>query len=64
MHRWSLPSRERELKRRAVDKAIADGTVAPLAGARIETDPTVMVKCWIDVAPLAGARIETFWQGR
>ena len=55
----SLPSRERELKHASRYCHVKSPWVAPLAGARIETDRP-RPRCGIVfVAPLAGARIET-----
>ena len=55
----SLPSRERELKRRLSAALHSGAQVAPLAGARIETVNAMERLCLSIVAPLAGARIET-----
>ena len=55
----SLPTRERELKRRVRDRERRVGGVAPHAGARIETVNGARRPQQHPVAPHAGARIET-----
>ena len=55
----SLPSRERELKQKNIDCQYFRPRVAPLAGARIETNSSAKYFAAYVVAPLAGARIET-----
>ena len=55
----SLPSRERELKQHKQRTTEPPGSVAPLAGARIETGSGSAGNGGRSVAPLAGARIET-----
>ena len=55
----SLPSRERELKLWYMRRGLTINAVAPLAGARIETESEREIALFFKVAPLAGARIET-----
>ena len=55
----SLPSRERELKLLMLKRRPTCWKVAPLAGARIETQHCGRFQHAALVAPLAGARIET-----
>ena len=54
----SLPSRERGLKYLLTLSIDGLSIVAPLAGAWIEINPAVSVRCSSAVAPLAGAWIE------
>ena len=55
----SLPVRERGSKRQACEATIDPATVAPRAGARIETATGSRWRRSGIVAPRAGARIET-----
>jgi len=56
---WSLPARERGSKRFGFGARMSSPTVAPRAGARIETVARRTVCVVARVAPRAGARIET-----
>ena len=59
----SLPSRERELKRTNICCFLGLPTVAPFAGARVETFvKSLILSVLRAVAPFAGARVETLVQ--
>ena len=55
----SHPTRVRGLKRRTRTRRLIAVTIAPHAGARIETILTMMKLLRLCIAPLVGARIET-----